>query len=120
MKKTIALMVCALIAMTCFCRAALAAGMTKEEKRLEIAWQLMNLADFAATGVIIDQGGHELNPVIGDRPSNLELAGWCAAGAGLHYWVTRNIPEKYRKAWQYGTLVIKGGVVGWNLTIIEF
>lgn len=98
-------------------------GLTKAEWKGELAFQVLNVADMALTDRILDQGGHEMNPVlsIDSNSSDLEI-GLVTVGIGvLHYLVTRYVvaPE-WRSTWQWVSGGAKLVAVGHNFTIVEW
>ncbi len=98
-------------------------GLTKAEWGGELAFQALNVVDFALTDRILDDGGYEMNfclPIDGDS-SDLEM-GLVTVGIGLaHYLVTRYVIEpEWRPTWQWWSGGAKAIVVGHNFTVVEW
>ena len=94
-----------------------------EDKVLEASWQILNVADIYVTDKAIEQGGKELNPVIGSHPSDDELVAWGIGFAVLHYFVTGYLQDKnptIKKYWLWGSNIVKAGAVGYNITVVEW
>ena len=91
----------------------------KSVRKLEIAYQVLNLVDLAETIICINRNRcEELNPMIGRNPSNGRLVAYKLATGAVHYVVTRHLFNKHPDVldeWMVGSLVLQGGVVMWNL-----
>lgn len=64
----------------------------------------------------------ELNPILGDRPSDGKVIGWCLVAAGLHAAVTYSLvdsgaPPVVVKTWEYITIGIETGMAVHNYSI---
>lgn len=98
-------------------------GLTDDEWRGELAFQALNVVDFALTDRILDQGGYEMNPMLpidGDS-SDLEM-GLVTVGIGaVHYLVTRYVVEpEWRSTWQWVSGGAKFFAIGHNFTVVEW
>ena len=98
-------------------------GLTKDEWKGELAFQVLNVADFALTDRVLDLGGYEKNPIlpIDSDSSDLEM-GLVTVGAGvIHYLVTRYvIAPEWRPTWQWVSGGAKALAVGHNLTVVRW
>jgi len=91
--------------------------------KAEWAYQILNVADFATSKILYDQGGYETNSLspVSENSSNLELVGWCTIFGLAHYYITKNITNPTVKTvWQTLTIGSKLVVIGGNITIIEW
>lgn len=86
--------------------------------KLEIAFQILNAVDTAETAICLrKEFCSEANPLLSRNPSTARLIATKALSGVVHYAITRMIfksdPEAARY-WLIGSLVVQGGVVGWN------
>jgi len=102
---------------------ALAADPSWEEiKRLEITYDVLNVADLVETESCLH--AHtcvEGNPILGHHPSLGKLLVAKIAFSGVHYYASREIFEKHIKlirGFEYASIAIQGGVVVANLRIV--
>lgn len=74
----------------------------------ESTWQVVNVIDWGQTLDIENcQPSHrcrEVNPLLGDNPSRMDINRYFAVGALLHYGISKWLPTKTRKNWQYITI----------------
>lgn len=97
-------------------------SLTDSEKKAELTFQVLNIADLALTDRIIDQGGYEMNPClpIDEHTTDLEMVGLTVLIGGIHYLVTAALPHESRPYWQWITVGFKGIAVGHNITVVEW
>lgn len=86
---------------------------------------VLHVVDYKQTQYAMDRPDEfkELNPALGDHPSEGRLNTVALAGAILHPLVTYFIWKEYRDSWQNWTLGFKVGAVGWNFHVgakVEF
>lgn len=87
--------------------------------KLEVAFQVLNAADFATTKYCMDRATcHEANPLLGSHPSTNKLFAVKAASGIVHFvvarWLTDRDPHAAR-IFEIASIAIQGGVVGANL-----
>jgi hypothetical protein len=92
-------------------------------KRMEIAWQALNLADLAETETCLRHrdGCHEANPLMGRDPSTGKLVAVKLGGGLAHYLIARAIAERDPHAarlFEWVSLAVQGGVVAANLRFV--
>ncbi|NKJ00377.1 hypothetical protein [Novosphingobium sp. SG707] len=90
--------------------------------RLEIMFQVLNLADAAATISCVERRiCDEKNPLYGGaRPSWARVAGIKAGTGALHYMIYRVLAKgdtRLAKIFELTTVTIQGAAVLWNLTV---
>lgn len=90
--------------------------------RLEILFQVLNLADAAATISCVERRiCDEKNPLYGSaRPSWARVAGIKAGTGALHYMIYRVLAKgdtRLAKIFELTTVTIQGAAVLWNLTV---
>lgn len=92
---------------------------TKKDIAMEATWQAVHAIDYAQTRYIAAHPDeyYEMNPLLGEHPSEQEVIAWFAAGAVVHALVTDYLPPKYRPAWQVITFGISAGCVGNNFNM---
>lgn len=86
--------------------------------KLEIAFQILNAVDTAETAYCLHKDiCQEANPLLSKNPSTGRLIATKAVVGVVHYAITRLLfksdPEATRY-WLIGSLIVQGGVVGWN------
>lgn len=91
-------------------------------RKLEIAWQAANAADFATTEYCLRRDTcHEANPILGKHPSTGELAAFKIGSGAAHYLIAREIARHDAGAahvFEVVTLIVQGGIVGANLRFV--
>lgn len=91
-------------------------------KHMEVAWQVLNAADFATTEYCLRRGTcHEGNPIIGSDPSTAKLAAYKIGTGALHYIIARHLADRDPKAariFEIASIVVQGGVVVANLRFV--
>ena len=94
----------------------------KQDKALEFAWQIANVADIYVTDRIIEQGGQELNPLIPKYPTDDELVAYGIGFAIGHYFISGIMQEfpNAKKYWFWGSFAFKGGAVVWNVFQVDW
>jgi len=60
---------------------------------------------------------YETNPVLGDQPSQEKVDRYFFTTALLHSWIAYSLPSRYRKWFQYSTIIMETGYVGHNASI---
>ncbi len=61
--------------------------------------------DYRQTLDIKNHAGYtELNPIMGEHPSDVRIRNHFMIGAVLHVGIARLLPGEYRAGWQYGVL----------------
>jgi len=73
----------------------------------------LQVADGVLTDSILDDGGTEYNPLIGEDPSTEKLILFKLAGIGITYWLATELPPTSRK-WTLGVLSLFYGGVVWH------
>lgn len=91
--------------------------------RMELVYQVLNVADAATTISCVERGTcREQNPLYGGpRPSWARVAGIKAGVGLLHYMVYRSLVKaepRVAKIFEFSTIVIQGAAVLWNMTIV--
>lgn len=87
-----------------------------QDTRREIAYQLVNVYDAVQTSEIRKRPDVvEVNPVgravMGAEPKAEGVAMYFTSLAVSHYLISRVLPPKLRKYWQYGTIGYQGATV---------
>ena len=90
--------------------------------RLEIAFQVLNAADFASTEYCMRRGTcHEGNPLFGKSPSTGRLLAIKASEGIVHYalarWMAERDPHGAR-IFEYVSIGVQGAVVTANLRFV--
>lgn len=90
-------------------------GWSKSDKALFAASMVLQAVDTAQTLTAIEDGGRELNPLIGSDPSKKRLIGIAVGTAVGKYVVAHKLPKgKYRTTWLILMNVISGTAVTHN------
>lgn len=89
---------------------------TAADTRRELAYQAVNAIDAYQTMHIADrpdlkEGNAITAAIIGDQPSEGEVVTLFASYAVSHWLISRALPPKWRKYWQYGTTGYQGYAV---------
>ena len=95
---------------------------TKEQVALEVAYQVLWIADFNQTKQIA-KAGRELNPYLGCCPSDKEVEEYFLRGALLHLATSHLLPSKWRTAYGYLSVGYQYSFVERNINLgweIEF
>ena len=108
--------------MTCSATADDSTNWTTENSKLEFAHGALLTMDYLQT---LDIQNHpdieEANPLarslLGSNPGSVETTVYFAAAGAIHYGISRTLPKGWREAWQYGTIMVQGGVVANNWAI---
>ncbi len=82
----------------------------------ELAFDGAATLDWAQTRWIVSHEPqfHEVNPILGRRPPIGTVDLYFLSSLALHAAVSRALPETWRQPWQYATLGIEAGFVGYN------
>lgn len=84
----------------------------------QAVFTVLQAADWAQTREIVkDDSRYELNPILGKYPSNTEVDIYFAATTVGHYLVSRALPPKQRKVWQYVWIGAQAGNVVRNYQV---
>ena len=62
-------------------------------------------------------GMREINPVLGEHPSDKRIVGYFAVMSVLHVGIARALPEGWRGVWQYSTIAFEIAVINRNKTL---
>jgi hypothetical protein len=91
---------------------------TPEEKALQATYTVLHVADWGQTRYIAEHPDehYEYNPLIGKHPSKSKVDAYMLASLIGHYAVVSVLPDPYRHWFQVGTLAIKTGLVGHNIS----
>lgn len=91
----------------------------------EIAFQVLNALDAVQTIAWCNKWAKEVrceaNPLVGKHPSTTQIILGKAVSGVVHYVITDLLRDKHSEwldEWQIGTIVIQGGVVAYNMTVI--
>lgn len=118
------LIILLIIILTCLSCTTTPVKWTKTEKAKEAAWLILHAVDYKQTQYAMEEGGFkELNPLLGEHPSEGRLNTFALLGAVLHFVTTHYIEKEYRAIWQNITIGTKAAVVGWNFHVgakVEF
>jgi hypothetical protein len=113
-------MICILVFMLLiFSAGAEAAEWTQADVWREISYDALLTSDMLMTRNAMHAGQYrEINPIVGDHPSDGRLYGWLAAGGAVHWLISNAFPSgANRNAFQYITIGIEGFVVAHNYRI---
>ena len=89
----------------------------KELPKEEYVFQALNAIDTIQTVHILNNGGRELNPILGSYPSTEKIIAFKTANAAAHLAVTMYLMDhhpKYVKTWQHISIGLMGSVVMLN------
>ena len=91
----------------------------RDVRKLEAAFQVLNIVDTLQTISCLQRRVcHEANPILGKRPGTMKLIGYKLASGALHAGITDLLikhDQAMVKPWLYATVVVQGGVVGFNM-----
>lgn len=96
---------------------------TVKEKKLETTFMVLHTIDTLQTEWALENGYREVNPILGDHPSDLKLGIWYGAIGLGHLIISDHCNHYQRKTWQWATIVFKSIVVFRNKAVgarIEF
>ena len=107
-----------LLALALVASTARAAEWTPADTHRELAFTGLLLLDTLQTHNISHVPTYqEENPILGPHPSNAAVNRYMLGCAVGHYVISRMLPEKDRRYWQWLTIGIEGGVVAHNFYI---
>ena len=88
----------------------------KEEISKEVAWMVLHAVDWRQTAYAMDRPDEyeELNPILGNHPSEGRLNMFMLTTALGHYLITKYIPKEHRSVWQNISIGFKLGTVSSN------
>lgn len=89
---------------------------TKSDTKRELVYMIFHVADWSQTLYISNhlEERHEINKVLGKYPSKSKVNLYFASTAVGHYVVSKALPPKWRKRWQYITIAVESGTVARN------
>jgi len=94
--------------------------MPRDIVQLEIAYQVLNVADGALTIACLKRDDcQEDNPIYGKHPKVGVVIGAKVLSGAIHYWVTRSLAEEhpgFTRVWGWFSMTVQGGVVGLNMS----
>ena len=97
-------------------------GWRPETERLEFAWQVAHMADTAQTIVGRYEGCHEMNPILGTKPSPNSVMAFGIGMGVLHIFVTDALEAAYPKWvpwWEGAGLAAEGAAIVHNQQILN-
>lgn len=91
---------------------------TKEDTLREVAYGVVHVIDWSQTAGVAGEEGEftDKNPVISGL-SKGEVNTYFAATLAGHYLISRALPPKYRKPWQYITFTLQSTAVMYNFSM---
>jgi hypothetical protein len=87
---------------------------TAENVSLEAAFAAAVMVDWRQTHWALDNGHHEMNPLLGAHPTDQRLGASIMGAVAAHAAVSAVLPARWRRLWQAVTLAGEIGAVGWN------
>ncbi len=99
---------------------------SKADIEREAVYLTLHVADWGQTRNIVHRadtgcaGGPkciELNPILGRNPSIRRVDTYFVVTALAHAAISHALPKDWRKGWQYLTIGMEAGVVGYNYSI---
>jgi hypothetical protein len=89
---------------------------SKKDIILEGTYQLLNLIDWHQSQIIAKRPNeyYEVNPFIGKHPSVGQVNTYFAISSLGHIGISYLLPRSHRNYFQYGTIVMKAGLVAYN------
>lgn len=92
---------------------------TEADSAREGAFLALDLADLGQTRYIArhPEQFYEVNPLIGRHPSVGRVDAVFAGEALAHVAISYTLPERFRPAWQYGSIAFEGALVAHNAHI---
>ena len=90
--------------------------------KLEMTWQALNVIDAAETLYFIHRDTtRELNPILGPRPSPIQVIGLKTVAGFAHYYFMDKLYDYnpvYAKRAEYFTIFAQGMIVGLNFKYV--
>lgn len=82
----------------------------------QLAYTGLHIADWQQTRRIAGSGGKwiELNPILGERPSQARVNRYFAATLVAHWAISYSLPKEWVREWQVGTIALQAIVVKHN------
>ena len=99
---------------------------SKSDTTREIAYLALHVADWGQTRNIVHRSNTgcdgdstciERNPFLGRNPSIRRVDTYFAVTALAHAAISHALPKDWRQGWQYVTIGMEAGVVGYNYSI---
>jgi hypothetical protein len=97
-------------------RAAALDPWTAQDTALEAAFVAAVVVDWRQTHWTLDNGGYEMNPLLGPRPTDQRLGVSVLGAVAAHAVVSAVLPAKWRRWWQAVSLAGEASAVGWNVS----
>jgi hypothetical protein len=108
-----------LLGLLLFATNSFAEDWTTADTLREVAWQVVNAADWGTTLEIARHPNEykEYNPLLGHHPSVGKVNTYFIAGAVAHFGVSYLLPKEWRPWWQYASIGISGACAVHNLNV---
>jgi len=90
---------------------------TKQDKIAAGVMLAGRAADMISTHYALEHGAREVNPFLGEHPSDLELAAWGVGTAAIMLVLADFVPPKLRQILLYGAGALSGAVAVHNFYI---
>jgi hypothetical protein len=93
---------------------------TAEQRAWYMASNVAIVADWSTTRDLsrrYHEGYHEINPVLGRRPSTREVDRYFVGALIAHYFVADWLPDQHRTFYLQTVTVVEGALVAHNLSI---
>ena len=92
---------------------------TKNDTKRELVYMAFHAADWRQTIHISKHPTEhsEKNKFLGSAPSQGKVNRYFVSTAIAHYAVSKALPRKWRKVWQYVTIGFEGGIVAGNYSL---
>ena len=99
-----------------FAGQAAAGDWTNADTARQAAYLTLHAADWGQTRNIAKRPDefYEVNPILGEHPSIRRVDSYMAFSALAHTAISYALPPKWRRRWQYASITVKAGIVGWN------
>jgi hypothetical protein len=96
--------------------AVAAQSWSTKDTTLELTFDATLLVDLLQTSAIASYPDrHELNPVLGPRPSHVAINAYFVAGALAHFGIALLLPDSWRTLWQVVWIGMELGWIAWNV-----
>lgn len=91
---------------------------SEADTRRQVVYTALHVIDWGQTLHTAESDDYyERNPVLGENPSRGEVNTYFALTGLAHYAVSRALPPRYRRVWQYVTITNQAVAVGNNFRI---
>jgi hypothetical protein len=92
---------------------------TTQDTVFQLAYTGLNIFDLLNTSTTARDGhtygNSEINLILGEHPSHLEINAYFAVSSLAQYGIARVLPHPWRTYWQMLSIGVKSGMVGYNL-----